>query len=80
MEYNLIATTTFGLEGITAKELKALGYEDLKTENGKVHFQGDEMDIAIANIHLRTADRILIKMLEALRNYSKEQRILDGVI
>ena len=37
MEYNLIATTTFGLEGITAKELKALGYEDLKVENGKVN-------------------------------------------
>lgn len=64
MEYNLIATTTFGLEGITAKELKALGYEDLKTENGKVYFTGDEMDIAIANIHLRTADRILINMGE----------------
>ena len=64
MEYNLIATTTFGLEGITAKELKALGYEDLRTENGKVHFTGDEMDIAIANIHLRTADRVLIKMGE----------------
>jgi len=64
MEYNLIATTTFGLEGITAKELKALGYEDLKTENGKVYFSGDEMDIAIANIHVRTADRILIKMAQ----------------
>lgn len=64
MEYNLIATTTFGIEGVTAKELKALGYEGLKTENGKVHFQGDEMDIAIANIHLRTADRVLIKMAE----------------
>lgn len=51
MEYNLVATTTFGLEGITAKELKALGYEDLKVENGKVHFEGDEMDIAIANVH-----------------------------
>ena len=64
MEYDLIATTTFGLEGITAKELKALGYEDLRTENGKVYFSGDEMDIAIANIHLRTADRVLIKMAE----------------
>ncbi|NLL31555.1 MAG: class I SAM-dependent RNA methyltransferase [Clostridiales bacterium] len=64
MEYKLIATTTFGLEGITAKELKALGYENLKTENGKVHFEGDEMDIAIANIHLRTADRVLINMGE----------------
>lgn len=64
MEYKLIATTTFGIEGVTAKELKALGYENLKTENGKVHFSGDEMDIAIANIHLRTADRVLINMAE----------------
>ena len=64
MEYNLIATTTFGLEGITAKELKALGYDDVKTETSKVFFSGDEMDIAIANIHLRTADRVLIKMAE----------------
>ena len=64
MEYNLIATTTFGLEGITSRELKALGYEDLKVENGKVEFVGDEMDIAIANVHLRTADRVFIKMAE----------------
>ncbi|CUP67765.1 N-6 DNA methylase [Clostridium baratii] len=64
MEYKLIATTTFGIEGVTAKELKALGYENLQTENGKVHFEGDEMDIAIANIHLRTADRVLINMKE----------------
>ena len=64
MEYNLIATTTFGLEGITSRELKALGYDDLKVENGKVEFIGDEMDIAIANVHLRTADRVFIKMAE----------------
>lgn len=62
MDYNLIATTTFGIEAITAKEIKALGYEDLKVEDGKVSFTGDEMDIAIANIWIRTADRILIKM------------------
>ena len=64
MMYDLIATSTFGIESITAKELRALGYEDLKKENGKVTFEGDEMDIAIANIHLRTADRVLIKMAE----------------
>ncbi len=62
MDYNLIATTTFGIEAITAKELKLLGYEDLKVEDGKVSFTGDEMDIAITNTWLRTADRILIKM------------------
>lgn len=62
--YDLIATSTFGIESITAKELRALGYEDLKIENGRVTFEGDEMDIAISNIHLRTADRVLIKMAE----------------
>ena len=64
MIYDLIATSTFGIESITAKEQRALGYEDLKIENGKVTFQGDEMDIAIANVHLRTAERVLIKMSE----------------
>ncbi|WP_297435005.1 class I SAM-dependent RNA methyltransferase [uncultured Clostridium sp.] len=64
MDYNLIATTTFGIEAIAAKELKALGYEDLTIENGRVHFEGDEMDIAIANMWLRTADRVLIKAAE----------------
>lgn len=62
--YDIIATTTFGLEAITAKEIKALGYEDLIVENGRVTFQGDEMDIAICNIHLRTAERVFIKMAE----------------
>lgn len=64
MMYEIIATTTFGIESITAKELKELGYEDLKVENGKVTFEGDEMDVAICNIHLRTAERIFIKMAE----------------
>ena len=64
MMYNLIATTSFGLEAVTAKELKQLGYEDLIVENGRVTFKGDEMDIAICNIWLRTAERLFIKMAE----------------
>ena len=40
MEYNLVATTTFGLEGITAKELKALGYEDLTVEMERFILKG----------------------------------------
>lgn len=64
MNFSLIATSTFGIEAITSKELKDLGYEDLKIENGKVTFEGDEMDIAICNTWLRTADRVLIKMAE----------------
>ncbi|WP_125153534.1 THUMP domain-containing class I SAM-dependent RNA methyltransferase [Clostridium rectalis] len=64
MEYTLIATATFGLEKVVANELKELGYEELKIENGKVTFKGDEMDIVTCNMWLRTADRVLIKMAE----------------
>jgi len=64
MMYTLIATTTFGIEAVTAKELKVLGYENLIVENGRVIFEGDEMDIAICNTWLRTAERLYIKMAE----------------
>jgi len=64
MEYRLIATCAFGIEKLLSNELKALGYDDLFVENGKVEFTGDEMDIAICNIHLRTAERVLIKLAE----------------
>lgn len=64
MEYTLIATATFGLEKVVANELRELGYDDLTIENGKVTFQGSEMDIVTCNMWLRTADRVLIKMAE----------------
>ncbi|PRR78542.1 Ribosomal RNA large subunit methyltransferase K/L [Clostridium liquoris] len=64
MNYTLIATSTFGLEKVVANELKELGYDDLKIENGKVTFEGDEMDIVTCNMWLRTADRVLIQMAE----------------
>lgn len=60
----LIATCPMGLEAIVARELKLLGYEDQMTENGRVTFTGDELAICRANLWLRTADRVLIKMGE----------------
>ena len=84
MDYQLIATTTFGIEAVTAKELRQLGYEDLKLENGKVHFEGDEMDIAITNTWLRTADRVLIKVAEfeesMQRAYNQDWFTEDGPV
>ncbi|WP_426348789.1 THUMP domain-containing class I SAM-dependent RNA methyltransferase [Alloiococcus sp. CFN-8] len=64
MDFTIIATATFGLEKVVAQELKDLGYDDLTIENGRVIFEGDEMDIVTCNIWLRTADRILIRMAE----------------
>ena len=64
MEYTIIATATFGIESITAMELKNLGYKELKVENGRVEFKGIERDIARCNLWLRTADRVHIKAAE----------------
>lgn len=61
---DLIATTAFGIEAVTKRELEALGFEDLKVMDGRVDFKGYLRDIPKANIWLRTADRLLIKMGE----------------
>ena len=49
----------FGLEGIAADELRRLGLEDVKAENGRVTFSGDDTAMARANICLRTGERVL---------------------
>ena len=61
---DLIATATFGLESVVADELRSLGYENLSIENAKVTFTGDELSLCRANIMLRTADRIRLKVGE----------------
>lgn len=60
----LIATTPMGLEAVVAREMKELGYADVQVENGRVTFWGDASAICRANLWLRTADRILVKMGE----------------
>lgn len=60
----LIATATFGLEAVVAREIKELGYEDMKAENARVIFTGDESAICRSNLWLRAADRVLVKMGE----------------
>lgn len=63
-QFEIIATSAFGLESVLADEIKKLGYDNLKVENGSVTFTGDEMAIARCNLWLRTADRVLIKVGE----------------
>jgi putative N6-adenine-specific DNA methylase len=62
--YELIATTTFGVEAVVKRELVHLGFEVTRTENGKVTFLSDLSGIARANIWLRAADRVLLKVGE----------------
>ncbi|WIV13022.1 class I SAM-dependent RNA methyltransferase [Proteiniborus sp. MB09-C3] len=60
----LIATSTFGLEAVVKREVEKLGYKDITVENGKVTFSCDESGIPKANLWLRTADRVLLKLGE----------------
>ncbi|MDO4323388.1 MAG: class I SAM-dependent RNA methyltransferase [Lachnospiraceae bacterium] len=60
--YELIAPCHFGLEAVLKREILDLGYEISCVEDGRVTFLGDAEAIAIANVFLRTAERILLKV------------------
>ena len=61
---DLIATATFGLEALVAQEVKDLGYNRVTVENGKVTFSANWGAICRANLWLRTADRVRLKVGE----------------
>ncbi len=60
--YRMSAPCHFGLESVLSGELKALGAQDVKAEDGKVYFSGDEHLLVRANLCLRTAERVLIEL------------------
>lgn len=57
-----IAPCHFGLEAVLKREITDLGYEVSSVEDGRVTFVGDEAALCRANIFLRTAERILLKI------------------
>ena len=61
-KFELIAPCHFGLEAVLKKEIIDLGYEVSKVEDGRVTFLGDEEAVCRANVFLRTAERVLIKI------------------
>lgn len=58
----LIAPCHFGMEAVLKKEIVNLGYDVTEVSDGRVTFLGDEEALCRANIFLRTAERILIKV------------------
>ena len=54
----------FGLEGIAGDELRRLNMENVRVENGRVLFSGDETALARANICLRTGERVLLVLAD----------------
>ncbi len=64
MELNLIAPCLFGLEGIAGDELRRLGMENVRVEDRRVLFSGDETALAKANVCLRTGERIMVVLAQ----------------
>ena len=60
--FELIAPCHFGMESVLKREITDLGYDITEVADGRVTFFGDEGALCRANIFLRTAERILIKV------------------
>ena len=58
----LIAPCHFGMEAVLKREILDLGYDVSKVEDGKITFIGDMEAVCYANVFLRSAERILIKV------------------
>ncbi len=61
---SLLAACTFGLESILSGELGRLGCQEASAANGGVVFSGSEAELARANLWLRTADRLYVRLAE----------------
>ena len=63
-ELTLIVSSAFGVEAITKRELKNLGFDNLTATSGNIELKCTLADIARLNINLRTADRIYLQLGE----------------
>lgn len=61
-KFELIAPCHFGLESVLKREITDLGYDVSQVEDGRLTFLGDEEAVCRANVFLRSAERILIKV------------------
>lgn len=62
--YTLISPCFFGMEKMLAREITNLGYEIIKTEDGRITYKTDEFGIAKSNMWLRCAERVHLKIAE----------------
>jgi len=63
-QMQLIVPCLFGLEGIAGDELKRMNMENVRVEDRRVLFTGDETALAKANICLRTGERVMVVLAQ----------------
>jgi len=77
MDYSMTVPCLLGVEGLCADEARRLGMREVRAENGRVTFTGEGIDIARANIGLRTGERVLVKVGETPASTFEE--LFEGV-
>ena len=73
-----VAPCLFGLEGLAGDELRRLNMENVRVEDRRVFFTGDENALARANICLRTAERVMIVLAQFTAKSFEE--LFQGVL
>lgn len=71
------AATPKGVEPVLARELSHLGMKDVREDAGGVSFTGDLKSAYKANLWLRTANRVLMPVIEF--DCRSEKELYDGV-
>ena len=64
MKLEMVAPCLFGLEGLAGDELRRMDMENVRVEDRRVLFTGTEVDLARANICLRTGERIMVVLAQ----------------
>lgn len=77
MKYRYVAPCLMGIEGILANELRFIGAENVRADNGRVFFEGTADILAKSNICSRYAERVLV-LLNHFTATSFEE-LFDGV-
>ncbi len=58
----LTCPCNFGVEAVVKRELEQLGMPIAQTDDGRVDFWGEPGTVALANLFLRSAERVLVKL------------------
>ena len=61
-QFEMVAPCLLGVEGLVGEELRDMEAVDVRPENGRVFFKGDEQMLARANMGSRYSERILIHL------------------
>ena len=62
MNYTFCVPCLLGVEGLVADELRYQHFEGVRTENGRVYFEGPMAECARANLRLRCGERVLLRL------------------